>query len=78
MSGIFPYHDADMASRPGKLADKLIFEEDIVERIRPFVLFINSHVLRSFSSLFMKKISNAFSMRPNTSTRYVSSNLPDR
>jgi len=30
LARIIPYFDADMTSTPGKLADTLIFEEDIV------------------------------------------------
>jgi len=30
LARIIPYHDADMTPRPGKLANTLIFEEDIV------------------------------------------------
>jgi prevent-host-death family protein len=32
LARIIPYHDADMAPRPGKLANTLIFEEDIVSQ----------------------------------------------
>ncbi len=30
LARIIPYHDADMTPRPGKLANTLIFEEDII------------------------------------------------
>ncbi len=30
LARVIPYHDADINPKPGKLADTLIFEEDIV------------------------------------------------
>ena len=30
LARVIPYHDADMTPRPGKLANTLIFEKDIV------------------------------------------------